>query len=224
MSDKKISQLDAASAAALTHELPVNESGANKRLSIAQVLAAVYPVGCIYVSTADTNPNTLFGFGTWEAFGAGRVMVGYDSEDADFDTAEETGGAKTKAISSHSGCAVAAHASHTHDYTQVVNHTHNVTITDPGHVHTIQLSATDGAPGRADASSGGTAYNNVANVVNSNTTGITASTANPAGGVATGTTAGPSASLTHDVTQPSNHSDLNVVQPYVVVYMFKRTA
>ena len=34
------------------------------------------------------------GLGTWAAFGAGRVLVGLDSGDADFDTVEKTGGAK----------------------------------------------------------------------------------------------------------------------------------
>ena len=37
------------------------------------------------------------GFGTW-AFGAGKVPVGIDSSDTDFDTAEETGGAKTHTL------------------------------------------------------------------------------------------------------------------------------
>jgi len=182
-----------------------------------------FPVGSVFIGAVSTDPATLLGYGTWSSFGAGRVLVGYDSGDTDFDTALETGGAKTKAISAHSGTAVADHSSHTHTYTEVLNHTHAVTITDPGHAHTQTTSATDGATTRADASSGGTTYNNVANI-NSNTTGITASTANPAGGVASGTTAGPSATLTHSVTQPDAHSDLNVVQPYVVVYFWRRTA
>lgn len=59
-------------------------------------LEAVYPVGSIYTNaTNSTNPATLLGFGTWTAFAAGRVPVGIDSGDTDFDTAEETGGAKT---------------------------------------------------------------------------------------------------------------------------------
>ena len=54
----------------------------------------IYPVGSIYISVSSTNPSTLFG-GTWEAFATGRTLVGYDSSDANFDTAEETVGSKT---------------------------------------------------------------------------------------------------------------------------------
>lgn len=35
----------------------------------------IYPVGSIYMSTVSTNPATLFGFGTWEAMPAGRVLL-----------------------------------------------------------------------------------------------------------------------------------------------------
>ncbi len=58
-------------------------------------LEQVYPVGSIYISVVSTNPNTLFGIGTWVAFGTGRVLVGIDPGDADFDSVEETSGAKT---------------------------------------------------------------------------------------------------------------------------------
>jgi len=54
-----------------------------------------FPVGSVFISVVATNPATLLGYGTWSAFGAGRVMVGLDSGDTDFDTVEETGGAKT---------------------------------------------------------------------------------------------------------------------------------
>lgn len=66
--------------------------------SSTNILALVYPIGSIYISTVSTNPNTLFGFGTWSAFGAGKFLVGLNGADADFDTAEETGGSKTKNI------------------------------------------------------------------------------------------------------------------------------
>lgn len=64
--------------------------------TLGDLLNKIYPVGSIYTNaTSSTNPATLLGFGTWSAFGAGRVMVGFDSGDSDFDTAEKTGGAKT---------------------------------------------------------------------------------------------------------------------------------
>ena len=65
----------------------------------ASVLGAVYPVGSVYINaTSSTNPATLLGFGTWVTFGSGRVPVGINASDTDFDTAEETGGAKTHII------------------------------------------------------------------------------------------------------------------------------
>ena len=63
---------------------------------------ALYPVGSIYINATNaTNPSTLLGFGTWSAFGAGRVMVGFNSSDALFDTAEETGGSADSTLPSH---------------------------------------------------------------------------------------------------------------------------
>lgn len=120
-------------------------------LTMADVIDALYPVGSLYTSTLSTNPGTLLGRGTWSAFGAGRVMVGRDGSDTDFDTAEETGGAKTVASagtvsqptftgsalsthshaagtlvpSAHSGTAVSAHAgAAVADHSA---HTHSVT-------------------------------------------------------------------------------------------------
>jgi hypothetical protein len=62
----------------------------------------VYPVGSIYTnSSVSTNPGTLLGFGTWAAFGAGRVMVGFNASDTLFDSAEETGGSKDAIVVSH---------------------------------------------------------------------------------------------------------------------------
>ena len=60
---------------------------------------AAYPVGSIYTSVVSTNPATTLGFGTWTAFGAGRVLVGVDTGQTEFDSVEETGGAKTHTLS-----------------------------------------------------------------------------------------------------------------------------
>jgi len=79
----------------------------------------LYPVGSLYYnSSVTTNPGTLLGFGTWAAFGAGRVIVGYNASNALFDTLEETGGSADATLPSHThtatftGTALAAH-SHT---------------------------------------------------------------------------------------------------------------
>lgn len=65
-------------------------------------LQALHPVGSIYIAVVSTNPATLFGFGTWVAFGAGRTIVGIDTGDASFNTAEGTGGSKDAIVVSHS--------------------------------------------------------------------------------------------------------------------------
>ena len=124
-------------------------------------LRAVYPVGTIYINAADsTNPGTLFGFGTWEAFGAGRVPVGIDASQTEFDTIGETGGAKT----------------HTLTTGEMPAHSHNVSTGDTGPGGgSLVYRATSGAFPQATSSTGsGEAHNNL--------------------------------------------------QPYIVVYMWKRTA
>lgn len=248
---------------------PAGADGAGG-VTLAQVIDALYPVGALYTSTLETNPATLLGRGTWAAFGAGRVLVGHDATDTDFDTSEKTGGTKTVASAgtvaapaftgtqaslTHGGTAVADHAAHTHSVTSNVavadhaSHTH--TYTDvPNHTHPHNIQ------GGTSASTTGT------NVMASTATGGNAramaiATGNPSGGVASGTTAGPNAALTHSVTnnavtsgnpsatlshtvtQPSAHtytpqgtvsapgftgSATSVVQPYITVYMWKRTA
>ena len=80
-------------------------------------LAATYPVGSVYINaTSATNPATLLGFGTWVAFGAGRVMVGLDAGNALFDTAEETGGSANAVVVSHTHTVVDSGHAHADDY------------------------------------------------------------------------------------------------------------
>lgn len=53
----------------------------------------IYPIGSIYMSVNSTNPSVLFG-GTWVAWGTGRVPVGIDTSQTEFETVEQTGGSK----------------------------------------------------------------------------------------------------------------------------------
>ena len=67
-----------------------------------------YPVGSIYTNATDaTDPATLLGFGTWAIFGAGKVPVGIDSSQVEFDTAGETGGSKDAVVVEHTHTAPA---------------------------------------------------------------------------------------------------------------------
>ena len=70
-------------------------------LTPAAINAIVYPVGSIYFNaTSAENPAhaTLLGFGTWAVYAAGKVAVGLDASDADFDNVADTGGSKTQAL------------------------------------------------------------------------------------------------------------------------------
>ena len=147
-------------------------------------IALLYPVGSIYTNaTVSTNPGTLLGFGTWTAFGAGRVMVGFDSGNALFDTAEETGGAADATLPSHT-------------------HTATSTVTDPGHLHGV---VHDQDSDSAGSSISGASNESPSATKNTNTavTGITVATTNASAG-----TSGTNANY----------------QPYITVYLWKRTA
>jgi hypothetical protein len=161
----------------------VTQSSGNSSTALATTafvqaaIALLYPVGSIYTNaTNSTNPGTLLGFGTWTAFGAGRVMVGFNASNALFDTAEETGGS-ADAIT--------------------VSHTHSVT--DTGHNHNFNYAA----------------YNwtlqSGASTVNANRDG---------GGAGTTTTATTGISINSAGSSGTNAN----YQPYITVYIWKRTA
>ena len=81
---------------------------------------AVYPVGSIFTTVTNYADSaavvSAIGGTTWTAFGAGRVLVGLDASDTDFDTAEETGGAKTVTLSQ-------AQMNHTHQWNKRISDT-----------------------------------------------------------------------------------------------------
>lgn len=58
------------------------------------IVDLIYPVGSIYMSVKSTSPATLFG-GTWVRWGNGRVPVGVDTSQKEFNSVEKIGGEKT---------------------------------------------------------------------------------------------------------------------------------
>ena len=57
------------------------------------LLELVFPIGSTYVTQTNTNPSTILGFGTWERL-KGKVVVGLDENDTDFNQINKTGGSK----------------------------------------------------------------------------------------------------------------------------------
>lgn len=55
----------------------------------------IYPVGSIYMSVNPTNPSELFPQTAWMEWGQGRVPVGVDPSQAEFNAAEKIGGSKS---------------------------------------------------------------------------------------------------------------------------------
>lgn len=89
----------------LVNSVPVANGGtgaSSVAAAVSNLSASIYPVGSIYINAAvATNPGTLLGFGTWVAFASGRVLVGVDTSDSAFDTPMETGGSKDAILPSH---------------------------------------------------------------------------------------------------------------------------
>ncbi len=189
-------------------------------------LLKVYPVGSIYISYNNTNPGTLFG-GTWENYGNGRVLKGINSG-----TAGTTGGSSTVTLS------MSNIPAHTHD----ISHTHttkeasitDVTVSNPSLIGYITFHQT--AIGTNVSAVSG-------NIMSSNYVSKTwrdGGTLNPGtesvGQIKIDT------SHTHTVTATvpslstnsiststsgsagsSNPTAINVQDPYITVYMWRRT-
>lgn len=175
-------------------------------------LQALHPVGSIYINaTNSTNPGTLLGFGTWTAFGAGRVPVGFNASNTLFDTAEETGGSYDAIVVSHT------HTGTTGNESQ--SHTHGFSGTTAGvgdHQHAIGRytnigSQQNGFGGGDNGIFSATNYTQAAGAHSHSFSGNTDGISNNHNHTFT--------------TDSSGASGTNAnIQPYITVYMWKRTA
>lgn len=157
----------------------VNNTQAASTAFVQAALAALYPVGSIYTNASvSTNPATLLGFGTWTAFAASRVMVGFDSTNALFDTAEETGGSADAIV-----------VSHTHTTTSAGTHAHSYGTYTP-----------------------------------QNGDGYDSTVISPPELRASTETTGSAGAHTHTISTTGSSGTNANYQPYITVYMWKRTA
>jgi hypothetical protein len=202
-----------------------------------------HPVGTIIMSTSDANPSTYMGFGTWAAWGSGRVPVGVNTGDTDFATVEKTGGAKThthtqgatgaasgntSAATGNTGAASGNTGSTTLTTSQIPSHSHSLS-TDGDHTHGL---------GNQNGNSPSSLYveQYLKGWAGNITTGSAGSHSHTVG--STGGGGGHTHTLnSHTHTLNSHTHTLNShthtnpttaaasdVQPYITCYMWKRTA
>lgn len=160
MPDSKISNLTELTAPVAEDELVIVDksdttmaaSGTTKKLSFLNLKVAIgsflNPIGTIREFNVSTNPNTLLGFGTWSAYGTGRVTVAIDSGQTEFDTVDETGGENTHKLTT----------------TEIPSHNHNEKFRTPDGstgAWAIQYNTNGGDIVTTENAGGGGAHNNL---------------------------------------------------------------
>ena len=226
--------------------LPAGEPSAADRAArkdyVDSIRLAAWPIGSVFISVVPTNPATLLGGGTWVAFAKGRMLVGLDTADASFDTPEEQGGAKTLVLAtanlpSHTHAIDHNHATATSGAASATAHTHTIdhnhatatTSNHAGHQH--------GGWFKSPFSGTGGGYVAVREV--DNTAGNTITTSGGAHThtvdlpAFTGSSGSAGAAHTHSIDLPAytgasgaagSGTAIDKLPPYIVTYMWKRTA
>jgi hypothetical protein len=182
-------------------------------------LGLIYPIGSIYTSTVSTNPATLFGFGTWAAFGAGRVMIGTGGGFS----AGATGGSAdaTLPVHDHGGLTGGESVNHSHSFSGTTSengaaHFHGPPF--PGNfLYGNVGSPTTGNYGDGYASGGAFAPH----IQGFDQTGqANANHAHTYSGSTSNNNVGHVHGITSVGASPTNAN----LPPYIVVYMWNRTA
>lgn len=109
---------------------------ASYQVLLKAIINLIFPINSIRHTYDTVNPGTYLPGTTWAAIGVGRVLVGRNAADVDFDTIGETGGAKT----------------HTLTVGELPAHTHDITIHDPDDVSPVKVAGTsNGTPIATDS-------------------------------------------------------------------------
>lgn len=176
--------------------------------STTEAVDRAYPVGSIYMSTVPTNPAQLLGVGSWAAWGTGRVPVGVDTSQTEFDAVNKTGGNKTHTLQ------INEMPKHVHDgapHTHSIDHDHsNLTTT----VEYEDDTAVGGTRKRVTDIANVTGGSGTAASLSFNLAAFSGSSGGAVFSASTGLTGGnPDGSTT-----PHNN-----LQPYITCYMWRRT-
>lgn len=92
-----------------TGAIPINKDNLNHMDNgIADLYDAIFPIGQIIIKGDDADYSNWLGF-TWERTAVGKVLVGYDNKDTDFNTIGKTGGEKEHTLT------IDEMPSHSHD-------------------------------------------------------------------------------------------------------------
>ena len=183
------------------------------------ILDSFYPVGSIYLSVKNENPSSKFG-GTWVAWGSGRVPVGVNSSDGNFNSVEKTGGSSTHTHTISVGSKSAfTSGSTTLSTSQIPSHTHSGT-TGVGSTNSMRVVSSAGGsclPNHTTGYGGGS-YVDRSGQNFPGSSHYHQFTTNATGG---------SGGHTHSIPA-HNHTassiSVSTLQPYITCYMWKRTA
>lgn len=176
--------------------------------SLATVTDLVYPVGSIYMNVNNLNPATIFG-GTWEEI-QGRFLLGRSASHQ----VGQTGGAETVTLTVNQ---MPAHThtgpSHTHS---TPNHTHKATCASAGnHSHTVARSKV-GATGTGKWA----AQSNGKDTHSTSSAGSHAHTVT----IASGGGGNTGSSGTGNTGSTGSGQAVNIMPPFLSVYIWKRIA
>lgn len=193
-------------------------SGESSTESNGITLLDVYPIGSIYMSANNVNPGTIFG-GTWEEWGAGRVPVGVDVNDSNFNGVEKTGGASTHTLSAEQ---IPMHSHGLNEHTHSIPNLSGKTNNTGNHTHRHGNSNDHGFASFNDSTGETRVGYSTDYVYPAGYNKQTQSTGAHEHTVTTNaSTTGKASGNTESVGSGKSHNNL---QPYITCYMWKRIA